>query len=412
MAFSACSTLASAQTARVADPKITATTIPTTTARADPQLAALAAATRRRLLLQDAADWYLARMSLDDQLGQMLMVESDGTVYSADMARMVEQQHITGIILFWDNYGTFNQTKAMLQAVQAHAPIPLLLATDQEGGDITRVSQYFGWFPWPRDLTNSGDLQATYNAGRQAAQDLQQLGINADFSPVVDVPLSDDNWAWTPARAFSDDPQVAARFAGAYMAGITSANEISCLKHFPGIGSITVDPHEGLPVITRSLSQFGQSELVPFQKLIPQNPPMIMSTDILAPAVDPVYPAELSQAWITGILRNQLHYDGVVVTDALWMKGISNRWGAVDAAVLAVLAGNDIVIGAYNSYLSQQVLNGLKAAVASGRISRDRIQESVRRIVLMKLQYGLLPIPSALLANNHLAGGAAAANAS
>ncbi len=366
-------------------------------------LTAASAQVRHRLLLRAAANWYLARMSLDDQLGQMLMNESDGTSYSWDMATMVERQHITGIILFYDNYGTFAQTQAMLHEAQANARIPLLLATDQEGGEITRVSQYYGWFPWPQDLANSGDLQLTYNAGRQAAQDLQQLGINADFSPVVDVPLN-DSWAWTTARAFSEDPRVVARFAGAYMAGVTSTGEISCLKHFPGIGSIEVDPHDGLPLVTRSLSQLWQSELYPFQALIPQMPPMIMSTDVLVPAVDPVYPAELSRAWITGILRGQLRYDGVVITDALWMKGISDRWGEPEAAVLAVLAGNDIVIAAYNAGLSQQVLDALKAAVASGRITTARIQDSVRRILMLKIQYGLLPIPATLQTDDHLTG--------
>jgi beta-N-acetylhexosaminidase len=364
-------------------------------------LAVASAQARHRLLLQAAANWYLARMSLDDQLGQMLMNESDGTVYSWDMATMVERQHVTGIILFYDNYGTFAQTQALLHTIQAHAQIPLLLATDQEGGTITRISQYYGWFPWPQDLANSGDLQRTYNAGRQAAQDLQQLGVNADFSPVVDVPLN-DSWAWTTARAFSEDPGVVARFAGAYMAGITSAGEISCLKHFPGIGSVAVDPHEGLPLVTRSLSQLWQSELYPYQALIPQMPPMIMSTDVLVPAVDPVYPAELSRAWITGILRGQLHYEGVVITDALWMKGISERWGEPEAAVLAVLAGNDIVIAAYNASLSQQVLAALKSAVAAGRIPSARIQDSVRRILMLKVQFGLLPIPAALQTSDHL----------
>jgi beta-N-acetylhexosaminidase len=367
------------------------------------QVAALGAA-QQHLQLRTAADWYLSQMSLEDQLGQMLMNESDGTVYSADMARMVEQEHIGGIILFWDNYGTFDQTRTMLRQVQAHARIPLLLATDQEGGDITRISQYYGWFPWARDLANSGDPQVAYNAGRQAALDLQQLGINADFSPVVDVPTSGDSWAWTTARAFSEDPKVVAQYAGAYMAGIKSVDEVSCLKHFPGLGGVTVDPHEGLPVVNSSLSQLWQTDLYPFEALIPQMPPMMMSTDVLMPAVDPVYPAELSKAWITGILRDQMHYDGVVITDALWMKGISDRWDAQQAALLAVEAGNDIIIGAYNATQSQQVLDALKAAVLSGQISATRIQDSVRRVLMLKLQFGLLPMPTGALANTNMVG--------
>jgi beta-N-acetylhexosaminidase len=116
------------------------------------------------------------------------------------------------------------------------------------------------------------------------------------------------------------------------------------------------------------------------------------------PAVDPVYPAELSKAWITGVLRDQMHYDGVVVTDALWMKGISERWDAQQAALLAVEAGSDIIIGAYNATQAQQVLDALKAAVQSGQISAAQIQQSVRRVLMLKLQFGLLPMPSEVLA--------------
>jgi beta-N-acetylhexosaminidase len=352
---------------------------------------------RERLLLMRAADWYLSRMSLSDQLGQMLLNESDGTVYSPDMAIMVAKQHIGGLIIFGDNYGTFDQTRTLFQNVQANAPIPLFIATDQEGGGITRIGQYYGAFPSPRDLGDSGSLQTTFDAGKQAALDLQQLGINTNFAPVVDVSVNGGE-PWGPSRTFSDDPQKVGQFAAAFMQGEQSVGEVAAIKHFPGLGAVTEDPHLTLPVDSRPLDQIESTELVPYKMLIPQLPDMIMSTDILMPAVDPVYPAEISHAWITGILRQQLGYDGVVITDALWMDGIANTWNLGQSAVLAVLAGADIMIAAYNSYASQSVLDALQAAIADGRITPARIARSVQRILMVKIKYGMLPIPSTLLA--------------
>jgi beta-N-acetylhexosaminidase len=352
---------------------------------------------RERLLLLKAANWYLSRLSLQDQLGQLILNESDGTVYSPDMARMVEQQHITGIIVFGDNYGTFDQTQLLWQTAQAHAPIPMFIATDQEGGGITRISQYYGSFPSPRELGDSGDLQYTYNWGRQVAQDLQSLNINTNFAPVVDVPVNAGE-PWGPSRTFSDDPKQVARFAAAFMAGEQQAGEVAAIKHYPGLGSVFEDPHLTLPVVSRTLDQFWQTELYPYKALVSQYPDMVMSTDVLVPAVDPKYPAELSPIWINDILRHQIGYDGVVITDALWMKGIADYWNLGQACVLAIQAGSDICIAAYNSFASQSVFDDLNAAIASGQLTRARIAESVRRVLMVKIKYGMLPIPPAILA--------------
>jgi beta-N-acetylhexosaminidase len=360
------------------------------------QLASHMAWARQRLLLVKAANWYLARLPLDDQLGQMILNESDGTYYSPDMARMVEQQHIGGIIVFGDNYGTFDQTRLMWHLVQANAKIPLFIATDQEGGGITRIGQYYGWFPSPRTMGDSGNLSYIYGWGRIVAHDLQQLGINVNFAPVVDVPVNGGE-PWGPSRTFSDDPKEVARYAAAFMVGEQQAGEVAAIKHYPGLGSVFLDPHLTLPVVNRSLDQLRQTELYPYQALVPQGPDMVMSTDVLMPAVDPVYPAELSPIWINDILRHQLGYDGVVITDALWMKGISDYWSLGQSCVLAIVAGSDICIAAYNSSASQSVLDDLHAAIAAGRITSARIAESVRRILMVKIKYGMLPMPPEVL---------------
>jgi len=318
------------------------------------------------LLLQRAADWYLARLSLDDQLGQMIINEMDGQTYSPDMAIMVAQQHIGGMIVFGDNYGTFDQTKLLFSTIQRNAPIPLFIATDQEGGGITRVGQYFGYFPSPRTLGDSGDLKMAYDWGRTTALDLQQLGINTNFAPVVDVSVNGGE-PWSSSRTFSEDPKTVAIFAQASMDGQRSVGEISALKHFPGLGRVPndQDPHVILPIVNVSVDQLWQTELYPYKALIADHPDIIMATDVLDPTVDPLLPGELSTTWITGILRQQLGYQGVIVTDALWMHGL-DAWGSLgQRAVLSVQAGCDVMIAAYNSGASRSVLDALKAALCN-----------------------------------------------
>ncbi len=360
-------------------------------------------AASRRQLQNATLDWYLVHLSLDQQLGQLLLTAcscgggSAGPVYSADLAIMVERQHIGGLILFGNNYGSVAQTQQLLRAAQAHAQLPLLVGTDQEGGSVSRIARYFGPFPSARALAMAGDPQGIYAAGRTTALDLQQIGINVDFAPVVDVPVQGGGY-WGPFRTFSSDPQVVARDAGLFMAGLRSAGEIAVLKHYPGIGSVTADPHAQLPVVTRSFAQLQQTELAPYRALLPQQPDMIMATDVLVPAVDPRYPAELSPRWITAVLRQQMGYDGVVITDSLWMQGITAQWDLASAAVQAVVAGDDIVMAAFDAASTQRVLNAWHAALATGRLTPARIAQSVRRVLTLKLAYGLLPIPPAVVA--------------
>jgi beta-N-acetylhexosaminidase len=366
------------------------------------------AAARERLLLLKAADWYATRLSLDDQIGQMLMNEfADGGVYLPDTAVMVEQQHIGGVIVFGTNYGTFDQTRTQFQQMQAHAPIPLIIATDQEGGAVSRIGQYFGGFPWARELANSGDPNYAYQWGQKTALDLQQLGINADFAPVVDVAMNGAGYlGW---RTFSDDPAVVATYAGAYMRGAQSEGEITALKHYPSLGGVSQDPHDLLPVNNRTLDQLRQVELAPYRALIPQHPDMIMTTDLLLPQIDNTEPAELSPTLITTILRGQLGYDGVVISDALWMGGVCHNVRASctyqelgENTIKAILAGNDMMIATYNSASSQVIINMVHDAVMSGRISRARIFASVERLLMLKVKYGMLPMPPEVLAQQPL----------
>lgn len=190
---------------------------------------------------------------------------------------------------------------------------------------------------------------------------------------------------------FGSTPQVVVTYAGAFLNGLQANNVAGCLKHFPGLGAVTSDPHLGLPVVNRSLAQLESIDLAPYRMMIAKdNPAMIMSTDVLMPAIDPNLPAELSPKAINGLLRNQLGYNGVVITDGLYMEGISQRWTLAQAAVLSIVAGDDLVEGPYTPGQVAAVIAAFKQALQNGQLTIERVDQSVERILLLKVQYGII----------------------
>jgi beta-N-acetylhexosaminidase len=272
---------------------------------------------------------------------------------------------------------------------QKDARIPLLIATDQEGGLVNRLATFYGDLPSAQDMANSGNAQVAYNQGSQAAKWMRDLGMNADLAPVVDVQ------SVTPpvleSRMFGSDPQTVAKYAGAYLDGLQKNDVMGTLKHFPGLGAITSDPHDGLATVNRSMADLEKIDLAPYKLMIQKNhPAMIMSTDVMMPAIDASLPAELSPKAIDGVLRNELGYNGVVITDGLYMGGISQRWSLSQASVLSILAGNDLIEGPFTSQQVAKVVASLKQALQDGQLNTARIDQSVQRILFMKMQYGIL----------------------
>lgn len=335
-------------------------------------------------------------MSLDQKLGQLIIVEFIGQDYQATgLQEMVSQQYVGGF-MYQESNGNFDAPNDQIDAVNAlsaqaqqDAKIPLLIATDQEGGLVNRLATFHGNLPSAQDMANSGNPQMAYNQGAQAAKWMVQLGMNADLAPVVDVQTVPDDLLQT--RVFGSDPQTVVTYAGEYLKGLQQNNVIGTLKHFPGLGAITSDPHDGLPEVDKSMADLDKSDLAPYKTMIPQNQPaMIMSTDVLMPAIDPNLPAELSPQTINGVLRGQLGYNGVVITDGLYMGGITAQWTLSQAAVLSIVAGDDLVEGPFTPDQVASVVDALKQAISSGQLSTSRIDQSVQRILLMKMKYGLI----------------------
>lgn len=338
----------------------------------------------------------MAGMTLDQKLGQLLIVEYLGNSYTrTELQYMVAKQYVGGFLYQQSNhnfdppYNSISNVAGFSQQSMSDAQIPLLIGTDQEGGLVNRLSVFHGSLPSAAQMAATGNPQFAYDQGAMAAKWMQQLGINADMAPVVDVHTVDPPVLET--RMFGSTPSTVETYAGAYLNGLQQNNVIGCLKHFPGLGAITSDPHSGLPTVNRSLADLENIDLAPYKLMIQKyHPAMIMSTDVLMPAIDPALPAELSQKTINDLLRKQLGYDGVVITDGLYMQGISDNWSLSQAAVLSIIAGDDLVEGPYSASQVADVVAAFKQAMQEGKLTMDRINQSVQRILLMKVQYGII----------------------
>ena len=340
------------------------------------------------------AQQFVSRMTLDEEIGQLITVQYSGPSYSPDLQYMIEKLHAGGVILYSWQMFTFQQTKHDIAQMKQHASVPLLISIDEEGGYVDRLQNIYPWRPSATQIGDSGNVNMATSEGKRAAHDLLALGFNLNMAPDVDVQVV--NGPDQLSRTFGTTPDQVITYAGAYMQALQSSNIIACIKHFPGLGAATIDAHVGLPIINRTSDQIYATELAPYKAFIQSrnkllNPGMIMSTDLLMPAIDPIMPAELSPTFITDILRHQLGYDGVVTTDALYMDGISNKWSVPEAAVLALKAGNDMILGPIGSYQMQATIDAIKAALQDGTLTRARVDEAATRIIALKMAYHIMP---------------------
>lgn len=343
-------------------------------------------------IVQQSANYYLARMSLDEKIGQMMMFETTAQSWNSDMSAMVSQMHAGAIIIYKKNMVSPSQLTAFISTSQAHTTIPMFVTMDEEGGNVDRLGdmQFNTPLPSASWLGSTGNPQLAYQAGATAARNLQSYGINTDLAPVVDVRLVSTQIEGP--RLYGNDPATVTTYASQFLNGLQQNGVIGTLKHWPGIGDANQDPHLTLPVIDRTRAQLESTEFAPFRNLLKDNPGMIMVTHVLLTAIDPTMPASLSPAIVQGILRDELGYKGVIITDNLWMKGISDKYTLGEAAVLAILAGDDLLEGAWYPGALQLMEDAVRTAVSSGRISVARIDQSVRRLLALKVRYGLLPL--------------------
>ncbi|MDQ2902737.1 MAG: hypothetical protein M3Y81_04185 [Chloroflexota bacterium] len=346
----------------------------------------------------DIAQAMVNTMSLDQKLGQMVIVEFYGPASNADLTQMIQASQIGGVLIENKNGNaqTHSQLVALNRSMQSQAHIPLFISTDFEGGLVNELRRITGERISESAIGATRDPQVAYNAGHNAAAALTALGLNVNFMPIVDV-LTNPNNPGLPMRTFGSTPALVTDMGRAYLKGLTDGGVVGCLKHFPGLGSANLDPHRSLPYMNRSLATLNAVDLAPYRTLIAEGiVPMVMVTHILNPQLDPKLPTSLSPNVVTKLLRDQLNFKGVIISDTLWMGGISNTYTLSQAAVLAVKAGTDLLLGPRGLHETQTMLAGLRQAVQSGEIALDQINASVQRILELKLRYKIISRTTAL----------------
>jgi beta-N-acetylhexosaminidase len=347
---------------------------------------------RRQFLIRYTVDQMMRGMSLDEKLGQMFLIETTYKSYTWDVNNMVVGMHAGAMIVYAQNITDWQQLHDYLASIQANAAIPMLVSMDEEGGDVDRLGYLKLDPPLPsaQTLAATGDPKAAYNAGVTAAKEMLALGINTNLAPVVDVRTTPAAIEWT--RLFGDDPATVDRSAGAFLHGLQDNGVIGCQKHWHGIGSYKLDQHKTLPTLDRTMSQMQSTEFAAFEGLLKDDPGMIMVTHVIVPGIDPNLPATLSPAVVQGTLRDKLGYDGVVMTDSLYMQGIALHYTLPQAAVMSVEAGDDLLEGAFDTYSMRSMIQAIKDAMNAGQISQARIDQSVRRILTLKARFGMIPL--------------------
>ncbi|MFN2597516.1 MAG: glycoside hydrolase family 3 protein [Pyrinomonadaceae bacterium] len=359
------------------------------------------------------ADAELKRMTLDEKIGQLVSIGVNATYLAQDSAdfrelrRQVEQNHVGGIILF---KGPVYESVHLVNRMQELARVPLLISADLEAGAGMRFDNTVN-FPWNMAVGATGNPEYARRQGEITAREARALGVAQIFAPVVDV----NNNAQNPVinvRSYGEDPASVARMAAAFVEGAQCGGVLATAKHFPGHGDTATDSHRGLPVINVARSRLDEVELVPFRAAIAAGVGAVMSAHIGLPQIDPTsvaplsrpagyrssyadsevltenatLPGTLSPKILTGILRNDLHFDGIVTTDALDMSGLTIYFTPGESAVRALEAGADMLLKPSDA---DATVRGVREAVQSGRLTEKRIETSARRILAAKYDLGL-----------------------
>ena len=332
----------------------------------------------------------LDSLPLRDKVAQLIMPWLLGGYESFDSPEMhqalrwVDSLHVGGIII---SIGSPIEMAAKLNALQRAAPLPLLIASDLEGGTTIRFSAGGTPFPTQMGVGAGGREEDAYQMGRITALEGRAVGIHLAFAPVADVNSNPDN-PIINTRSFGGDPHMVARMVAATIHGMHDNGILATAKHFPGHGDTETDSHLSLPTITAGWARFDTLELVPFRAAVAAGVDAVMSAHIALPALDPGQqrPGTLAPPILTGMLRDSLHFQGLVTTDALNMGAIVKEVGADEAPVLAFLAGSDLLLMPTDV---GKAIDAMVTAIQAGRISQERLDASVRKILEMKDRLGL-----------------------
>lgn len=325
-------------------------------------------------------------LSLREKIGQMIMCGFDGGVPTEGIQQLIQQYHLGGIIYFRKNIKDLQQVSELSRALQDlnQSPIPLLISIDQEGGMVSRIDEGITLVPGNMALGATRDPNAAYETALISGEELRHLGINMNFAPCIDV----NNNSLNPVigvRSYGENAELVGEMGSAAIRGFQQAGVAATAKHFPGHGDTDTDSHLNLPSVPHDKERLNAIELVPFIAAIANGVDAIMSAHVIFPAYEPeLIPATLSGRILTGLLREELEYKGIIVTDCLEMNAISEGVGIAAGTIKAVLAGADIVLVSHLLERQVTAFEALLGAVESGVITEKRINQSVARILDLK----------------------------
>ncbi|MGI6120380.1 MAG: beta-N-acetylhexosaminidase [Desulfosporosinus sp.] len=330
-------------------------------------------------------------MSLEEKIGQLVMVGVDGYENNENSQQLIKKYHVGGIVLLQKNVKDANQMLSLVNSLKetnSVHKIPLFLAIDEEGGRVSRMPVEFTKIPSSHRIGELNNSELSYRLGGIIGEELKSFGLNMNFAPVLDVNSNPQNPV-IGDRAFGDEPNLVSKLGIQTMKGLQMQNIISVVKHFPGHGDTAVDSHIGLPIINHDIDRLNNLELVPFYKAIESKVDAIMLAHILLPKIDTEHPASFSQIIISEILRTKMSFDGVIITDDMTMGAIENNYDIGEAAVRSINAGSDIVLVCHDFVKKEAVIQAIKTAAQMGIISPERIDQSVYRILVLKRKYAL-----------------------
>jgi beta-N-acetylhexosaminidase len=355
----------------------------------------------------------LKDMTLEEKIGQMLMPEikmhngKKTTSMNTELAHMIENFKIGGVILFEKNIESIEQLATLNHDIQKLTDIPMFISIDQEGGKVSRIPGGTN-MPGNMALGAVASRDDTYKTAQIMARELKALRFNLNFAPVLDVNINPQNPVIN-VRSFGADPKLVSSLGIEYMKGLQSENIIATAKHFPGHGDTNKDSHYDLPLLNHNRKRLDEVELKPFKEAIENGLDMIMTAHVTFPEIDNTtaisqkdgqeitIPATLSKKVLTDLLRNEMNFQGVIITDAFSMEAISEHFGEEEAVIMAINAGADIILMPIDL---EKTFNSILNAVKNGEISMKQINDSVERILVLKEKYNLLPGDSFNIENN------------
>ncbi|WP_342537845.1 beta-N-acetylhexosaminidase [Sporosarcina sp. FSL K6-1540] len=331
------------------------------------------------------------QMTLEEKVGQLLVIGVEGTSFSSEMDNLIRNYHVGGVIIMGRNVATTNEILQLINGIKKaneHNKIPLFLSVDEEGGRVSRLPVGIPKLPTSAQIGKLNDESVSYRSGTYLAGVLNEFGYNMNFAPVLDVNSNLSNPV-IGDRSFGSDPYQVAKLGISTMRGMMDNGIIPVVKHFPGHGDTVVDSHKVLPKVETTLESLRNVELVPFKKAIEEGADAVMVAHILFPALDPDYPSSMSKAIITGLLRNEMKFEGVIITDDLTMGAIANDYTIPEAAVQSFIAGSDQLLVVRDYEVQLNTLNAFIKAIETGEITEERLNESVKRILTLKEKYSV-----------------------